>query len=281
MHFRTVPWIIALLAIGGNIFAAEPTTQTTPPQETKGEETTATEPEKPLTLAVSLTVPTAYMFRGYVVDDSDIQLQPDVRLDSTVHAGSLTLHPHLEFWSNVIPDSDALGTYNELDVYGGCSIDLPAKLLLDFTYNYYNSPADDFDDVHEIGVILSHDDFLQPHVGVYREVKNSSNNPTGKQGTYLEVGINPELPWKPLEKLTLTAPCNLGMGGDSYYFKSNGSNQFFGFASFGIHASYQITDNLSFEAGGTYYQLLSDSTEASNAGHDYKFVGDLGLAYSF
>ena len=126
--------------------------------------TTQEEPEKALSIEATLTVPTAYMFRGYVVDDSDIQLQPDISVEYTLQVGQLTLRPHGEIWSNVIPDSDHLGTWNELDLYGGVAIDLPAKFALDLVYDYYNSPADNFDDVHEIGLVVSHDDFLQPHV---------------------------------------------------------------------------------------------------------------------
>ncbi len=231
--------------------------------------------ESPWSIDLAVQLPTAYIFRGYKDVENGVIVQPELTINYKTEIGGVTVTPHVGLWADMA-DHDNL---REVDFIAGATVDLPHKFSLDVIYTFYYSPNNDFEGVSEIGATLSHDDVLQPHIGLFRELDDSlvSDDPS----TYLELGIEPEIPWKPTEKLTFTVPVTLGMSLDQYYTDSSGSNSLFGYISGGLHASYELNDHIELTAGVDYVQMLADSTESVNENDEFKVIGAVGMSYHF
>jgi hypothetical protein len=227
----------------------------------------------------AITFPSSYVFRGYVLLEDHFIVQPEVTVSYGTHIGDITITPYFTAWAN-LTDASAPGDpewFNELDLYLGADIELPEKFTLGIVYDYYNSPANFFDDIHELGLTLGHEDVFNPSVGIYREIKNSGAD----ENTYIELGITPGFDVPQIQKLHLDFPLVLGLSPDEYYTKSNGDGCFFGYASIGVKGTYSLSDNWSLFASVDYVQMLADSTEASNKGDEYQVVGKAGVKFSY
>lgn len=232
-----------------------------------------------LSLEAQITVPSSYVFRGYVIEDDHFIVQPEFTATYETQVGDLSIAPYFTAWAN-LTDLSAPGDpewFNELDLTLGTDIDLTHGFSLGLIYNYYNSPANFFDDIHEVGITLSHDCFINPSIGLFREIHNESND----ENTYIELSIEPALHDVPImDRLVLSLPIVVGLSPDEYFTDSDGDGSVFGFASIGIAGEYTFCEQWSLLAGVDYIQMLSDSTEESNDGDEYKIVGRIGVKYS-
>jgi len=222
--------------------------------------------------------PTSYVFCGYVLLEDHFIVQPEATVSYGTKFGDLTITPYLTAWAN-LTDASAPGDpewFNEFDLYLGVDIELPFGFTLGLVYDYYNSPANVFDDDHELGITLSHDDFLHPSVGLYREVCNHG----GKENTYIELGLEPGFDVPNFEKLRIDFPIMVGLTPDEYYTDSSGDGEVFGYWAVGLTGTYAVNDNWSLLAGIDYVQLTADSTEASNHGDDHQIVGRFAVKFS-
>jgi hypothetical protein len=243
------------------------------------------EEEKAWTFEGDFSFYSAYLFRGYNNVDTGYIFQPELTV--TRHVGindQLSLDIYASAWSNIAEDTPKTSGprhWNEFDGTFGVGFNFLEKWSLAVEYLYYMSPANDFDDVHEIGVILAYDHWLAPAIGYYREIDDRN----GDEDTYLEVKLEPALPKITaiplLEKLELSVPMVLGMSLDGYYLGADGHNAFFGYASIGLSASYPITDHWSVVGGVEYHHLFADNIEDLNSDSDYKVVGRIGVAFEY
>jgi hypothetical protein len=231
-----------------------------------------------LTLEAEIAIPSSYVFRGYVLEEDHFIVQPQVTIGYDTQIAGLKVSPYITAWGN-LTDMSAPGEpewFNELDIYLGADIELPSNFTLGVVYNYYNSPADVFDDVHELGITLSHEDVLNPSIGVFREICDKG----GTEDTYIELSVTPGFDVPQFEKLHLDFPLVLGVSPDKYYLDSNGDGTFWGYCSAGVTATYALNDHWSLTAGVSVVQMLADSVEASNKGDEQQYVGSVSVKYS-
>lgn len=286
IRIRRARWALsAVLTLGLPLAtvarAAEPATEK--PVTDPVPAATETETEEaggPWSFEARVDYVTAYMFRGYNNVDTGYIFQPSATVThSTTVNDNFSFDVYGNVWASIseeTPGNSGPHRWNELDLTGGVSFAF-GKWSLGLEYLYYNSPANDFDDVHEAGVALGYDHWLAPSIALYRELDDRN----GDEDTYLQFSIEPELPSLGVEKLSFTVPVVLGTSLDGFYQDSDGHNEFFGFASIGLSATFALTDYLSLEAGVDYYQLLADSVEEMNSGGDYKVVGRFGVAFTY
>ena len=266
-------WLVFICGPGREVGTS---TDVREPQDTEVEE------QKDWTFEGDFSFYSAYMFRGYNNVDTGYIFQPEL-----VVTRHVTLNDQFSFdvygsvWSNIAEDTPKTSGpthWNEFDATAGVGFNFLDKWSLALEYLYYNSPANDFDDVHEIGVILAYEHWLAPSIGYYQEIDDRN----GPQDTYLEFKLEPKLPSCPrLEKLEVTVPMVLGTSLDGYYLGSDGHNAFFGYASVGLSASYALTDNWFVVGGVEYHHLFADNIEDINSDSDYKVVGRIGVAFEY
>ena len=254
----------------------------TDPKQPAGE-VEADEPHKPWAFDGGIDYVTAYMFRGYNIVDTGYIFQPYANVTRGFllrEDGSRSLDVYGGVWASIseeTPGNSGPRRWNELDLTAGITYNC-GPFSIGLEYLYYNSPADDFDDVNEMAVLFGYEHWLSPTIGVYREIDDRG----GEQDTYLEFTIEPTLPSCPaVPKLELTVPIILGTSLDGFYTDSRGHNEFFGYVSVGLSASYPLTENWSLVGGVEYMQLLADSVEEANDGTDYKVVGRFGVAFAY
>jgi hypothetical protein len=281
-----VAWLLAasLMALGAEPGVDEPPTE---PGQVRHKVQGATEKgdegeEGPFTLELAAALKTAYVFRGYTVVDTGLIVQPEATLTFN---GLGAVKPYVGVWNNF--SEEKLGRerlwsdWNEFDATAGMVIER-GDWSLDLQYNYYTSPSDAFDDVHEIGGLLKYAGkmgmpiALSPHVCAYYELKDDSDH---DQNAYLEFGLEPEFELS--DFLTLSAPFTLGTSLNHYYEDSRGGDEFFGYASAGALVTWKVNETVSLYGGVEYLRLLADSTQAANSGDEDKVVGSVGAGFSF
>jgi hypothetical protein len=199
---------------------------------------------------------------------------------SPTNDDTFSLDVYASVWSNIAEDTPKTSGprhWNEFDATLGVGFNF-GDWSIALEYLYYNSPANDFDDIHEVGVILAYDHWLAPSIGYYQEIDDRN----GPQDTYLEFKLEPTLPSIPwLEELEVTVPMVLGTSLDGYYLGPDGDNSFFGYAAIGLSASYPLNDNWSVVGGVEYHHLFADNIEDLNSDSHYKVVGRIGVAFEY
>ncbi len=243
-----------------------------------------TEPSK-FTFEGEVNYVTSYFSRGYNYGKDHLFIQPTATLSyEAMKNDPFTLTPYFNVWANITDDQYAhLDYFDELDLTAGLTLEF-GRFTVGANYIYYVSPADNFDDLHEIGMSLSFDDSdvnhlpiaLNPYVSVFSEVIDRG----GPEGAAAELGINPEFT---IEKtpLTLSFPMRLGVNVNDFYFDANGGNDPFGYISGGIGAVYNLNDNWYVTGGAHYLNLLAGSTRASNGGDVHQVIGKVGVGFSY
>jgi hypothetical protein len=56
-----------------------------------------------LSVDLSLTIPTSYVFRGYVIQDERFIVQPEAFVTYTTAVGGFEVAPYVGAWANLIP----------------------------------------------------------------------------------------------------------------------------------------------------------------------------------
>jgi uncharacterized protein (TIGR02001 family) len=238
--------------------------------------------KSPLSLEAKLTVPTSYVFRGYVIEEDHALFQPEFTLTFEHEINGVAVSPYIGAWAN-LTDAPSPGDpewFNELDVYAGFDVDLGHGFSLGVIYTWYNSPANFFDDIHEVGLTLSHSsdkDWLNPAVGIYRELDNDN----GDENTYIELSITPGFDVPKVEGLHLDFPIFVGLTPDDYYTDDDGDGEVIGYLQGGITATYALGEHWSLEAGVDYLYLASQSAQDSNDGDESQIVGRIGVGFNY
>jgi len=279
----TISALVAAVAMTSLAFAEPaPATADTLPAAV---ETPAEAEESPLTLDASIKYVTAYFFRGYNYGDEGLILQPEATASYEIEVNdNLTITPSFNVWNNVTDQHySEWDHWDEIDLTPGVDI-TTGRLTLSLQYIYYHSPAQNWEDIHELGAVVSYDDSeqlglpiaLNPYVGYFQEIVNKG----GDEGTYMEIGMEPT--WQP-EKcpVEFNFPIAVGLGLHEWYFNDEGKQETLGYASGAIVCTYKLNDHLYTNAGVRYIHLIADNVVDGNDGTENQFIGSIGVGYTF
>ena len=285
---------LALLALSATAFAqpqppapaaAGNRTNTEAPAEAKGN-------GLPFTIDAKVDTSTSYYFRGYKYIDGGYTIQPQLTLSlNPLKVGDVGVAPYVTVWGNITDLKGPKSSWshlNEIDVDPG--VDLTWSKLPNFTlevqYNAYFYPGGVPSKLRglegqsqEIGGTIKYDDSalkllpvaLNPHVSYFVDTHTSAQ--------YLEVGIEPQ--FKVNDKLSFSVPLLMGDSTNNYYTKGNGKNDFFGYATIGVHPKYKLSEHWDVHANVDYLYLNSASVVSAQGGDRNVFVGGVGIGFSY
>jgi hypothetical protein len=254
------------------------------------------EPSRRLSVTAGFDFLTAYLFRGIYQEDHGLIMPPFVDVGISVYEGEGALKNvtiNAGNWNSLHSGSSGHSGFGnawyEADYYGSVSFAI-GKWTPGALFTSYTSPNSAFNAVHEIAAVLAYDDSdsafpLSPSVTLAFELHGQADGGE-RRGTYLELGIAPELTLvdAPRYPLTLSMPVTLGMSLRNYYEGPTGSNRF-GFFDVGAVASVP----LAFMSGRTTWEVhgginvvwLGDNLRLFNDGDRVKPVGIVGLSVSY
>lgn len=242
---------------------------------------------------------TAYIFRGGVNESDGLIAQPYATLSVKAHeSDSLSVTPFVGIWNSIHSETDANPAHGgsdsnwyESDVFAGIDFKFG-----DFTvspiYTFYTYPGDSFETIEEIALKVAYNDTkLMEKAGLpitlspYLVYAYETSDGNGSQDQYLELGITPSYA-VPDTALTLSLPIVVGLSVDDYFLDDSGDNEFFGYVSAGLAASYSLPVPAKFGAwtltGGVYYYSFNaDSLKAMNDGDDSIVMGKVGLSFLY
>lgn len=180
----------------------------------------------------------------------------------------------------------------ETDIYTGLIAPLGEHARMMFTYFYYTSPGNGFDDIHELELRLHYDDAhwwtdsiegfsLNPSVRVTREVYNTAV----KERWYIQPSITPSYTFEHSSiPLTVQVPVVLGFSPEGWYRDADGNDLSFGYVQTGVRGSIPIDISedgppLTLTAGVDI--LIVNDRAIHGFGKRTDVVGRVGLSYSF
>ena len=276
----------------------EPRTVRDPELQVQSEEQGGDEAgqEKPWYLEGGIDLRSEYLFRGYMQNRNGYIIQPYAEFGYTVYASEgdnpFTLTPYIGTWNNLTEEQGTSSRehWNEFDAFGGVDV-TAGEFNLRLIYTLYNSPANAFDDIQEIGAVLTHPGgeigpfaSINPGVGVYQEVRDDN----GSEDAYLELGLQPTLKDVPIGDLplTLSFPLVFGASLNDYYLDADGDDTFCGFGQVGMRASVPLPlptgyGEWTVAAEVDYVYLFADSAVETNDGDDDALVLVGNVTYSF
>src|SRR5687768_4346819 len=151
-------WLVALglfcasAAMGQDPSNVQPRQGREVGSQTEVKEPADEEEAKDWTFEGNLQYFTAYMFRGYNNVDTGYIFQPELTLTRHLAINEkLSLDVYGSVWANYAehtPKTSGPEHWNEFDAVAGVSFNL-GEFSVALEYLYYNSPANDFDDIHE------------------------------------------------------------------------------------------------------------------------------------
>lgn len=250
-----------------------------------------------LSIDLSATWTSAYVFRGYVQEDRGFIFQPAVTLgwaiaDETADAPGIGVY--FTNWNSIHGvDSSAQRSprsWYEADYIVGAALGWRGWTL-DAAVSWYTSPSDAFDTTCELDVLVAHDlpddtwygaVLGDPYALLAVELDNRNVGSNRSGNTYLELGAGPS--FDVTDDVGVSVPVSVGLGLRDYYIDSDGDSEFFGFVSVTPTVSWAIAEGdfgaLSLDAGVSI-QFLGNAARASNDGDDTLVVGFVGLGWSF
>ena len=257
----------------------------------------ATEGDGPaLAVRGGLDLPTQYLFRGYNRAGSGWIVQPHATLAWTAFRNDdFSLTPHGGFWLSWGEEQGDEGPHHfqEFDLDGGVAVGL-GDFTMDFQYVYYQSPANLFEDSHEVGVDVTYDDSrsgwggglftgLHPSFALFYQARDDGDD---DYNTYVGLGLEPTLKDMQVSRLPVSVSFPLTVGGsyDGYYKDDDGHNANVGFYSVGVKAGVPLgaggyNVRWALEAELDYVRLLADSAQNANEGDPDDFVFRVGLKF--
>ena len=290
--------LLAAMAISGAYGqqAEDPRTVRAPVEEPAIDEVEveAAEEEKPWYLEGGVDFRSQYIFRGYTQNEHGYIAQPYAEFGHTVFddGEGFSITPYIGTWNNLTEEQgpDDLEHWNEFDAFGGADFafgDFNIRLL----YTLYSSPANAFDDIHELGLVFSHPvgeigpfESLNAAVGVYQELRDDN----GTEDTYLELGLQPTLTELKAGELPvlLSLPIIVGASLDDYYLDADGDDEFLGYTQIGIRASIPLPLPARYGAWSIageidYIHLFADGAADLNDGEEDEIVFVGNITYSF
>lgn len=237
----------------------------------------------------------AYYFRGYLQADHGPILQPYLNIFTmkTVHE-DLVIRPYVSMFNSThFAPNNRMADMS--DVMVGAVTNWNG-FLIDSRYAYYTMSPLMRTPVHEIGAKVSYDVLslwegndalkpfsLKPFVGVYGEFIPEQ----GQNQLFANVGFEPNWRFDMLgTKVGLGLPIDWGLGGNGYYFNSDGSNAALGYFSTALTASVAIPVPEQYgkwflNASVQYLHLAADSVQVAGEGRDDVAIGKIGLSFIY
>jgi hypothetical protein len=253
----------------------------------------AQEMEGPNTGKVSLNAGvdyySEYWFRGIAQENQGLIVQPyaDVSLN-LIENEDYTLDGYFGAWNSwhFQDPTEANGDddfWYEADVFAGFSAGLPGGFGVDLSYINLYGPSGGDEFAEEIDLGVSYDDSglwgdngfaLNPSATLAYEIDGGSDSGSNK-GTYLGLGIEPNIPLGADAPFSLSVPVTLGLGLDDYYEDSLGNDDTYGFLDIGLVGSMPLAQDTAYGdwtvTGGVHYINLGDS--AAQIGRDFNTIG--------
>ncbi len=214
-----------------------------------------TDPVRAVSFYAGVDVASKYISRGLVFAD-EFSVQPWAELDLTLTPDAQPDGPidqikwFVGTWNNV-SDNDpdpgvartgrrrSLESWYEADIYTGVRVGFLDHAQASLRFNYYTSPSDSFEDIHEIDLRLAYDDShlwsdhanvenfsLTPRLRVAKETRDEA----GPEQWYFEPSLTPSLVLRdlPLEP-RVSVPLVLGFGAAGKYVeRDTGDERTFG-----------------------------------------------------
>jgi hypothetical protein len=246
----------------------------------------------------------AYFFRGILNERADFIWQPWAELYLNLFSSDdgfirdVTLG--FGVW-NSVHDNQTAAEHSpkilyETDWYPMIAVELPADVTFTTYYYFYTSPSGAFDTVEEIDFRFDWDDTeffkdiplapFSPWINWAVETDRSSNGED--KGAGVQMGLEPLIYEFESDKLpiTLTAPLEIGLSIVDYYENDDGSNEAFGYFSYGLAAKMSL-DCIDSSWGDVYLGLsgkglhFGDSmAEVNHGDKDYGVVmGSIGVEF--
>jgi len=250
-----------------------------------------------ITLNASFDVPTAYLFRGLLQDDTGLIMWPAadafIRLSDTT-GPSLRVGTWNSLDTGVSGSDGPTGRlWYESDFYTTISFPLTVDWAVGATYTAYTSPNDSFSTVKELAFNVgpnpnttSSDAIVLPYALVAFELDASpgmGQADGGREGgTYMEVGA--AVRWLGAPVVDLSFPVRVGLSLHNYY-ELAGVDHAFGFLSIGARAELPLAQTSNYGAwnvhGGVDFYSLGDTPEAFNGGDQTKVVAFAGIGFTY
>lgn len=246
----------------------------------------------PFTFDADVKWVNAYFSRGYDYGDSGLFLQPEATVGWKAYkSGDVSITPWFNAWANVTDKRDDGVTYtnmnywDELDLTPAVDLTIQ-RFTFSFQYIYYTSPADNWGDIHELGLTTSFDDTdllhlpfaFNPYFSIYKEIINQDTSVRG----YMEAGIKPKISPVKDVPFSLQFPLAIGMNLHDFYYDRDGEQTFLGYGSLGVVAQYNLTDHWYINGGLKWIHDIAYSAKQSHDdGNPDALVTSLAIGCSF
>ncbi|MBN1944493.1 MAG: hypothetical protein JW797_02400 [Bradymonadales bacterium] len=204
-----------------------------------------------------------YMFRGLVIADEGVIVQPWFQGGITLFEGEGVVNSVdilIDSWNSLHFDTEegaAIPTvptkWFESDYYLTLSITLIDSLTFDAGYWWYTSPNGSFSTLEEINLALYYDDSglwpvtsffggLQPFVSLGIEMDGQSDL-GANEGIYLGPGIEPSFSFGNEDGflVNLTLPMEVGLSLSDYYENAAAQDELFGMFDLGLVVGIPLT----------------------------------------
>ncbi len=253
-------------------------------------------------LSAGIDFTNAYFFRGIMQERNGFIWQPYAELDFSLSEGEdpfTSWELALGIWNSVqseqtLAEPNHPAQWYELDGYAGLATNVYGNLGAGVTYIAYTYPNGSYATVQEIDATLEYDDSellgamsMQPSVTFAFEV-DGSNSLSGDESIYAELDVEPSYTFMQDSDypVTLSAPLSLGLSLSDYYQPAGGSDDTFGFLSFGMGVGVPLgfvpenygTWGVALGVNGLY---LNDNLAAVNEGDNLYPVGTFSLTLDY
>jgi hypothetical protein len=252
-----------------------------------------------ITLVGGFDFANAYMFRGFLQDDTRVIMWPFAEAAAELHSGgdsidSVTLH--IGTWNSLHTGDTGLNNlrpelWYESDIYGTLAVGFGGGIVASGTYTVYTSPSNAFSTIQELSFKAAYDDTgtngigLSPYALVAFELGTSPGlgQADGGQngGTYLEIGVSPGWADAPVN---LRFPIKVGLSLNDYYEVAGVDNKF-GYLSLAAVATVPFASSRSYGSwnvhGGVEFQSLGNAPEVFNRGEQTKLIASVGVSFSY
>lgn len=249
----------------------------------------------PVMLSGGLDFASAYYFRGYLQADHGPIMQPYLNIftSQTINE-DLVIRPYVSLFNSThFAPNNRMADMSDVMLGAVTSWN---GFLIDSRYAYYNMSPLMRTPVHEIGAKVSYDVLtfwegndalkpfsLKPFAAAYGEFIPEE----GLSQLFANVGIEPTWRFEVAKtKVGVGLPIDWGLGGNGYYFNSNGSNAALGYFSTALTASVAIPvpdqyGKWFLNTSIQYLHLVADSVQAVGEGHNDVAIGKIGLSFIF
>lgn len=266
-----------------------------------GEEPNAAPDASPFSLELSLRYESGYYFRGVAQRPDAFNFQPAATLYFTfLDADGISLSVFGGVWndfsSDTAPGSSGAFTehWYEVDYLAGLSLTLD-RLTLTAVYDWYESPASDFEGTQDVTLTLELDDAglwgtdgffsINPAVALSIDTEGAAAGNDG--GVWLGLGVRPALALgaTAVGDVTLAFPTGVGLGFSDYYQSEDGASSTFGYFETGAALEIDLAPRFGDLAPtvdiGVRWLHLDGVTREFNDGNADEAIFSVGMLWTF